>query len=294
MKKTIIAAIAAATMLNANAGNDTLVIMKADTVRVIKNTNNVRIDIAGREGNSDYRYSTDFMVDSCQTVVTKEASSKRNFDFTLPVLGSGKNSGKTDVTLTVGFGLLLGNIYANADDKLLDIDGSASHEVWWANMLGVWVRPATGNFSFALDFGIDWRNYRMKNDMLFSVADDGAVSLAEYPEGVKPKYSRIKTLSQTITLTANWRIAKKLNVRFGPVLSINNGLSALSRYTTADGEMIKAKTNDPKVKQLTVDYFMGVTWHNFGLYVKHSPQSIFSKGWGPQFSSTTLGFNFFW
>ena len=55
MKKTIIAAMAAATMLNANAGNDTLVIMKADTVRVIKNTNNVRIDIAGREGNSDYR-----------------------------------------------------------------------------------------------------------------------------------------------------------------------------------------------------------------------------------------------
>ena len=161
-------------------------------------------------------------------------------------------------------------------------------------MLGVWVRPATGNFSFALDFGIDWRNYRMKNDMLFSVADDGAVSLAEYPEGVKPKYSRIKTLSQTITLTANWRIAKKLNVRFGPVLSVNNGLSALSRYTTADGEKIKVKKNDPKVKQLTVDYFMGVTWHNLGLYVKHSPQSIFRKGWGPQFSSTTLGFNLFW
>ena len=50
---------------------------------------------------------------------------------------------------------------------------------------------------------------------------------------------------------------------------------------------------DPKVRKVTIDWVVSLSWLNIGVYYKYAPQTLFKEQNGPMFTSNTVGLNLF-
>ena len=137
----------------------------------------------------------------------------------------------------------------------------------------------------ALQTFFNWRNYRMTGDTRFVKNERGNVELASYPEGAKPKFSRVKVFSLSGALLYSYSY-KHWGFSLGPVINFNTYASIKTRYSIDGG---KYKDVDKHINQRKVTFdIMGVfETPEIDLYLKYSPNDVLKDG--VKFRSLTFG-----
>lgn len=291
MKKIIIAAllVAATGRISAQEVSDTTNIVSPDSVTIITEGNNIFVKVYGQENDSLFFYEKDFVIDSEEPVVTKKTHTVD--DFSLPLYTPNTDGSKSELSVDIGLSVLLGQNFAMNAPKNMNLS-KASYEVWLPNVLTYRYNPHNSRFSFSWDWGFDWRNFRLEDSTRFIADEEGTVSIGNYPENAKRDFSRIKIHSGTWTFLVKYNFGGFGHLQAGPVVSFNQG-SILTKYMQ-DNETKRDKTKNLKVTPITVDWVGALSVDGVGFYIKYSPQNLFRKDWGPQFSALTVGVKWGW
>jgi hypothetical protein len=135
--------------------------------------------------------------------------------------------------------------------------------------------------------GIDWRNFRLHNDVRFHQEGDN-LSIIPYPDGAKPKSSRVKVFSLTVPVLLRQRLFSTVDIFAGPVVNFNLHASVETIYTL-NGEKVKESSNKIHPVPVTVDILGGIKWKFIGAYVRYSPCHVLQESYAPAFTHFTTG-----
>jgi len=139
----------------------------------------------------------------------------------------------------------------------------------------------------SLGLGIDWRNYRMTDDLLFTKAPDGNVTVEKFPLEFEPKFSRIKVFSLTATLRYEHDFGDGFAIGFGPVFNYNAYASIKTRYKLL-GDKVKHMEKNIRQRPFTIDWMLNVSIADVPFYVKYSNDNVL-KDSGVKFRSLSFG-----
>ena len=277
---------------SAAAQTDTLVINEPRKVTIVSNDSLQRVIVNGRRGDSDFVYqNTIRLVDGNYE---SNVSISRDHWELIPSLPVGR-SRKTDDDGTNRFGhrnvitshLGIGFTAPTKADSRLDFSTFKSWE-FFANIIQwdhAMDRRWRDMFSFGL--GIDWRNYRITDDMLFTKNMEGNVTVDRYPLEFEPKFSRIKVFSLTATLRYEHDFGYGFAIGFGPVVNFNTYASIKTRYKFL-GEKQKRIEKNIRQRPITIDWMLNMRIADFPFYVKYSNDDVLKDG-GVKFRSLSFG-----
>lgn len=286
MKKSILFFVAmlsvAATKAASLTPPDTLVVNKPNRVTVITSDSLQTIHIEGKDGNPQYNYRNTLQLVDSNYVSTSGIDN----DFSFSIGPLHKRSGKTKyphneiVThFFVGFNATPGM------PNTVDVSTFRSWELWW--VIAEYNYIATRHHGFSAGFGVDWRNYRTRDDVRFALDDDEHLGLTGYDNGVAPKFSRIKVFSLTFPIQYKYS-AGKFGFSLGPVINLNTHASVLSEWKE-NGRTVKESHKGIHVNPVTID-LMATLRAPFGnYYFKYSPSHLVKDGWGLRFHTLSFG-----
>ena len=271
------------------AENDSIkVIINPDTVKITNSNSYVAIEVKKKDG--DYILKKE--ISDNITVIT-EKSKEWNFD--IPFIGKNqtkeKNSGICDQKLhfhmlrymEYGMGLVTATNQAEGMDVKM---ANCGWEFTFNNLFGLYFCPAKRTL-LQMNFGLNWRNYRMKNENRF-LKDANKVIIAPYPEGADIEFSRVKIFSMTTEMMLQQNLTKNIMVAIGPVINFNTHGSIKTRYKL-NGEGQKETSSHIKQNAVTIDYKAEVGISPISFYFKYSPSNVLNTDFGPQFSSMSAG-----
>ena len=270
------------------AQNDTLVINEPHKVTIVSSDSLQRIIVNGKRGDSDFVYqNTIRLVDSNYESSVSISRDNWNIIPSLPV-GRSRNtedgySHRNILTAHLGVGFTA----PTKADSRLDFSTFKSWE-FFANIIQwdhAMDRRWRDKFSFGL--GIDWRNYRITDDLLFTKGMDGNVTVDRYPLDVEPKFSRIKVFSLTATLRYEHDFGHGFAIGFGPVVNFNTYASIKTRYKLL-GNKVKRMEKNISQRPITIDWMLNMRIADFPFYVKYSNDNVLKDG-GIKFRSLSFG-----
>ena len=284
MRKLIIC-MALGVSLAVHAGesdNDTVVINKPKSVTVIAGDSIQKIEVIGREGNDNYRYENSIqLVDSNYVSQTTINPMRLTWN-----LGGNSSDARSRNVIVMKFGVGM-NAVLNAKEPL-DFSTSSSFELMWTIAQYNHYLDAEGHHRLSTGFALDWRNYRMTGTTRFDKDADEHIIENYYPEGARPKFSRIKVLSLAFPIEYCYQFNRHFGIGIGPVLNWNVYGSMKTKYKTDGGTM---KDIDKHIHQnpFTVDWMLHFYNPSITFYVKYSPMNVLQSDWGPKFQSISFG-----
>lgn len=169
----------------------------------------------------------------------------------------------------------------------VNIDMGQSFELELRNLVAFTSRMSSHSF-FSLGFGVDWRNYRMTGHNQFLLNDDGCITIAPYPTGANPKFSRIHTFSLVVPMQLHFSLGGYWYFSCGPELYFNTYASLKTRYSL-NGEKQKFEANGLHRNKVTYGFMCDITYNRIGVYFKYSPCNVLQPEFGPKFKSITAG-----
>lgn len=271
------------------AQNDTLVINHPQKVTIISGDSLQRVIVNGKPGDDAFTYqSTIRLVDN--NYESSTSISRDHWELIPSVrLGRAKNDtarysrSLNRVTAHLGVGFTC----PTHVDKGVDFSTFKSWEFFatimqWDHFLDRRER----NF-ISLGLGIDWRNYRMTDDMLFTKGPDGNVTVEKFPLAYEPKFSRIKVFSLTATLRYEHDFGHGFALGFGPVFNFNTYASIKTRYKFL-GDKVKHVEKNIHQRPVTIDWMLNMRVADVPFYVKYSNDNVLKDG-GVKFRSLSFG-----
>lgn len=265
--------------------NDTVVVENPSRVTVVTTDSIQSIRIEGKKDDSSFNYQSKIeLTDSNYTSTTAINSS--DFTYSIgPISNKKKDSDdKADATINfyVGFNGAPG-MPQSADTRLLkswELGFTVSYNFWWP-----W--KAHTPFYFSAGAGLFWRSWRMTDDKLFARGADGQTIIANYPEGVSPKFSRIKVLSLSFPLMAHY-VCHGTTFSLGPVVNFNVKSSIKTKWKVDDVES-KQYIKDIHATPVTVDFMATFETHSVGIYAKYSPCDMLDGKYGLKYKTFSIG-----
>ena len=260
------------------AQNDTLVINDPHKVTIVSSDSLQRIIVNGRRGDSDFVYqNTIRLVDA--NYESNVSISRDHWELipSLPVGrrstedGASQSDHRNVITAHLGVGF---TAPTNADSRL-DFSTFKSWE-FFANII---------QWDHAM--GIDWRNYRITDDMMFTKDMAGNVTVDRYPLEFEPQFSRIKVFSLTATLRYEHDFGHGFAIGFGPVVNFNTYASIKTRYKLL-GDKVKRMEKNIRQRPITIDWMVNMRIADFPFYVKYSNDDVLKDG-GLKFRSLSFG-----
>ena len=250
-----------------------------------------------KEGENGYKLSIEQKNDTKESrTVYRETST--SWDFNIPFKNAGKK--KTPAyrpQSRFSFNLLsdlefgVGLVSAHSQAPGMDVEfGNAGWEFILNNIFNWEYRPFNRTF-LSLEFGVDWRNYRMKGDRRF-LKEDNRLTVAPYPDGADIDFSRVKVFSMTLELMLRQSLNKHVAIEAGPVVNFNTHASIKTRYAVGKGkekECFKETSNNIHHKPVTVDFKAGLIINPIEFYFKYSPTNTLDTDYGPEFKSISAG-----
>ena len=274
------------------AQNDTLVINEPKKVTIISSDSLQRIIVNGKRGDSDFVYqNTIRLVDGNYESSVSIGRDRWDLIPSLPVGrsrnteadGAIQNDHRNVITAHLGIGFTA----PTKADSRLDFSTFKSWE-FFANIIQwdhAMDRQWRNIFSFGL--GIDWRNYRITDDWLFTKNWEGDVTLERYSLDYEPKFSRIKVFSLTATLRYEHDFGHGFAIGFGPVVNFNTYASIKTRYKFLGEKHMRMEKNI-RQRPITIDWMLNMRVADFPFYVKYSNDDVLKDG-GVKFRSLSFG-----
>ena len=233
--------------------------VKIDTVQVIEgahrlvlteNAQGVTVSVTGKDDNPDYSYTYRSRFSPDATVKTSQESN--NWSLTMPFSRRGKpNESYPKNDIIIG-GLGFGGVSAPGGPGNMDINKGKSWEIMMLHVLA-YQRMFTPNDYLRVGIGIDWKNYRLDDNLRYYKAEDGIMTLGTYDEAVSKQSSRIKTFSWTVPVTYKRNLYRSLWLSVGAVLNFNTYASVKTKYRIGD---VKHEYFDEKIRQNVVTWDM--------------------------------------
>ncbi len=190
-------------------------------------------------------------------------------------------------TDSVGWNIYTGGFVIGWDSASgIDVNMGRSMELGWLNVIGAKFKTRHGQ-RITAGVGIDWRNFKLYNDVRFN-QDGDYLSIAPYPDGAKPKSSRVKLFSLTVPVLVRQRLFSTVDIFAGPVVNFNLHASFETIYTLS-GERVKESSNKIHPVPVTVDIMGGVKWKFIGAYVRYSPCHVLQERYAVAFSPFSTG-----
>lgn len=286
MKKSILLFVAmlsvAATKAATLTPPDTLVVNKPNRVTVITSDSLQTIHIEGKDGNPKYNYRNTLQLVDSNYVSTSGIDN--DFNFSIGPLHNKKCTekypgSKWTMTFFAGF------TGAPGMPASANLSTFRSWELWWViTQYEYW---ATRHHAFTVGLGVDWRNYRMHDDVRFALDNAEHLGLTGYPDGVSPQFSRIKVFSLTFPVQYMFK-AGKFGFSLGPVINLNTHASVLSKWKE-DGRTVKESRKDIHVNPVTVDFMTTLRGPFGNYYLKYSPSYLVKDSWGLRFHTLSFG-----
>lgn len=269
----------------APSDNDTVVIEKPRRVKIIVGDSLQHVEVWGSEGNPTYHYENSIqLVDS--NYVSTSAINDETWKFS--IAGFSKKRGrKAQTECSMNFAAGFNNAVGMPSGA--DIQPFKSWELWW--IVADWAyRPWRNQHAFSIGLGLDWRNYRMTDDLRF-VKDKRAVALDAYPSGSQPRFSRIKVFSINVPISYRFE-GKRIGFSIGPVINFNTYGSLKTRYTL-NNHKVKDVDTDVRISPVTVDFMGKLLLDGLpDVYFKYSPCNLLRDGYGPKFRTLSFGLMF--
>ncbi|MBO5864927.1 MAG: hypothetical protein J6Q73_02615 [Bacteroidaceae bacterium] len=299
MKKVIFTALMLAFSLAGTAQNenekkgsviendDETVFIQPQKVTVKKGATTT-VSITGESDGAEYTY--DITSDENTKAIYKETDT--SWDFSIPFVNKKNKSlgtqqrGRFIIDPTFGFGVI------GATEKGGNVDlsfGNGSFEYILDRIVGFEYKTTRNSF-VGLTFGLDWRNYKMIGNSRW--AKDGDKTLITgYPDGADIDYSRLRTLSLTLSFMYGYNFNRYVNMKLGPVVSFNTRGNIKTCYNL-NGETFKEKHKDINIVPVTVDFRAELNFRFVGLYFKYSPCNVLNSNFGPAFKPMSAGLLF--
>ena len=170
----------------------------------------------------------------------------------------------------------------------MDINKGKSWEIMMLHVLA-YQRKFTPNDYLRVGIGIDWKNYRLDDNLRYYKAEDGTMTIGTYDEAVSKQSSRIKTFSWTVPVTYKRNLYRSLWLSVGAVLNFNTYASVKTKYRIGD---VKHEYFDDNIRQnvVTCDMLASLSYAGiFGIYVKYSPCNVLKSSTGLEFKSLSAG-----
>lgn len=273
------------------AQTDTLVINHPQKVTIISNDSLQRVVVNGRQGEDDFHYqNTIRLVDG--NYESNTSISRDHWEL-IPSLKVGKSRRDNDglsyphytnvVTAHVGIGFTC----PTHVDERVDFSTFKSWEIFATVLQLDHFLDRRERNKVSLGLGIDWRNYRMTDDQLFTKGPDGNVTVERFPLAYEPKFSRIKVFSLTATLRYEHEFADGFSIGFGPVVNFNTYASIKTRYKFL-GDKVKHMEKNIRQRPVTIDWMLNMTIADVPFYVKYSNDNVLKDG-GVRFRSLSFG-----
>ena len=274
----------------AAAQNDTLVINHPKKVTIVSSDSLQRVIVNGKQGDDDFVYqNTIRLVDA--NFESNTSISRDHWEL-IPSVKLGKKKSDEDQSKTprtynaLSAHLGVGFTCPTHVDNRIDFSTFKSWELFatvvqWDHFLDHRERNC-----LSLGFGIDWKNYRMTDDMLFTKAPDGNVTVERFPLEYEPKFSRIKVFSLTATLRYEHDFGSGFAIGFGPVVNFNTYASIKTRYNFL-GDEIKRVEKNIRQRPVTIDWMLNMSLAGVPFYVKYSNDNVLKDG-GVRFRSLSF------
>jgi len=190
--------------------------------------------------------------------------------------------------------------FANISDQNYNLNNindvslkSESSNEFFVNLFEKILPLCRNNFGLTTGLGFDWHNYYMDyNVHLLEV--NGITNIYPAPAGIEYQYSRLRTFHITVPLMLEWQPTFGKNHRFfisaGAVAGVNTFTSYKVEYKDANGHMDSdVESKGLNVAPLSLDFIGQIGYHNFSIYAKYSPFSIFQSQKGPNVRAVSLG-----
>ena len=271
-------------------------IAKNDTILTVKNPKNivitedkncVKVAIKGTDTDSTF-------------ISTYEEKFSENATITSHQMFVSPWSRDCEGTSTaISNGLMFGFVTAPGMPQTMDVEMSKSFEISWLNMVAVRFSDKAHKNFLSIGMGLDWRNYRSTKGTRFISTDDGGIAFDVYPDGCRPKYSRLKVFSLGFPILYKHSFKNdrhnrsKFSISAGAILNYNSHASLSSSWVNAEGNEVKESTNHIGHNKFTVDLIGIISLNsNFGIYAKYSPMDVLRDTKGPGFKTFSAGFIF--
>ena len=268
-----------------------IVAYRPDSVKIVNNDNRIAVEVSG----NGYNYKIEKGGLTLSTSIIKEKNSDWNFD--IPFIGSKKekeekqrkqyNNNKFEMYLLgkseFGIGLAAATDQAEGMDAKMANGGVE----FTLNKLLSWQYKPYKSGRVELNFGVNWRNFRMKGDNRF-LKDGNNLTIAPYPTGAEIKFSRVKVFSMTLELMYRQKLAKHIDIGVGPVVNFNTHGSIKTRYKI-DGEKKKETSSNIHQNTVTADFKAEVGIRPLAFYIKYSPMNILDTNYSPGFHPFSAG-----
>lgn len=211
------------------------------------------------------------------------------WNFNAPFISIKSENGQrrfgAELSSSFSFGFIAGVNQASG----VSIDMGQSYEIEWGNVISTSAKVGRHGL-FRIGMGFDWRNYRMTNQNMFLMnTETKDISVAPYPEGSEPKFSRIHTFSLSFPVKYYHQLGKKVYFAVGPELYYTPHASLKTRYSL-DGEKQKITQKNFHFNRFSVGVGAELMLYHIGVYYKYNPFNVLNTNYGPEFSSMTVGF----
>lgn len=266
-------------------GNETIFIYPAK-VTVNKGATTT-VKITGENNGAEYTYN--ITRDEETKSVYKETDT--SWDFTIPFVNIKETEqtmhkrGRFVVDPTFGFGLIGATQQSNGVNLSF---GNCSFEYMLDRIVGFEYKT-TRNSHVGVTFGLDWRNYKMLDRRWVKDGDNTFVT--DFPDGADIDYSKLRTLSLTLSFMYGYKFNRHVNMQLGPVVSFNTRGIINTRFVL-EGELVKEKLKEINIAPVTVDFRAELNFSFVGLYFKYSPCNVLNSDFGPEFKPMSAGLLF--
>ena len=297
MKKVFLAALMLVSTLAATAqnekkstvienGNETTFIYPAKVI--VNKGATTTVKITGETDGTEYTY--DITHGENSKALYKETDT--DWDFNIPFVNIKETTqtvhrgGRLVIDPTFGFGLI--GVTQEGADVALPF-GNGSFEYILDRIVGFEYR-ATRKSHVGVTFGLDWRNYKMIGYNRW-VKEGEKTLITGYPDGADIDYSRLRTLSLTLSFMYGYKFNRHINMQLGPVVSFNTRGNIKTCYSL-NGESFKGKEKNINIVPVTVDFRAELNFSFVGLYFKYSPCNVLDNAFGPAFKPMSAGLQF--
>ena len=257
-------------------GPDTLINIPSPSKLVItENENGMKVTVSGNENDEAFSVSafTEYTPDA-SVKTSKISDNEKYFPHCIGILiAFGERKSKFNL---IGTGVSIGLINPVNQYPEGGLQWSKSFEISWLMCCGLQYSFSNSS-SLSFGLGFDWRNYKITtSDKCLVTNEYNGLEWGKYPEGIRGKYSRLKTFSLQLPLLFSYKIPKSsLYFKCGPIFDFNTYASVLTAYEDKLGNNSESFTKSVSPKRFTIDIFGSLSLRNtIGVYVRYSPMKV--------------------
>ncbi len=234
------------------------------------------ITIEGRADDDDYYYRRTTEIDNPEA-----EPSAPDITLSLPFLKE-RHRSKTEVIwmseVYIGIGIPVTGMTA--------IDPSVECGV--GKFVGLRYTPWRRGPKFSIGAGLHFERFCLHGGMMFDKVRKQLVAVAQ-PEDAVNVGNRLDNFGFVIPVTITQPVFRDFSVAVGAEVKFNTYTTARTKFDIAD-TTYEEKFKGLQQRLMTVGLYGAVGWgDDFGFYVRYSPQSLFSRQWGPEFETLAVG-----